>query len=112
MSQRIIYISGPITGHENGNRHAFAHAADLLRSQGHRVINPHDLTEGLDLHPIDDYEKIMRIDVAHLVQRAEEVVTLDGWENSNGAKREVEIARLMNIPIIPLVKYASLNKPQ
>jgi len=47
----------------------------------------------------------MRIDVAEMCSRADEVVTLHGWEHSPGANREVKIARLMNIPVKPITAY-------
>jgi hypothetical protein len=105
MPKYIIYISGPISAMPNGNREEFAAAAAHLRKQGFEVINPHELTEGMDFHPERDYEEIMRLDVAEMVLKAREVVTLNGWENSPGATREVAIARLMKIPVSHIVKY-------
>ena len=89
----------------NGNIEEFRMATEILRGLGHTVINPHELTEGHDLHPERDYETIMRIDVCAMCESATEVVTLHGWENSPGANREVKIARLMNIPVSPILKY-------
>jgi hypothetical protein len=38
-----LYIAGPMAGHYDLNRAAFARVADHLRDGGHSVVNPHDL---------------------------------------------------------------------
>ena len=110
MPKKTLYLAGPITGMPNLNREEFAAAADHLKEQGFRVINPHDLTDGVDFHPEQDYEQIMRICVCSMVESSDEIITLSGWENSPGAKREVEIARLMHIPVVSIVKYFKNEK--
>lgn len=102
---QIIYLSGPISNMPNGNVEEFAAAAAHLRKLGHEVLNPHEITECFDFDPVKDYEAIMRLDVAEMVTKATEVVTLKGWEQSPGANREVHIARLMHIPVNHIVKY-------
>lgn len=110
MSKKTLYLAGPITGMHNLNREEFTAAAEHLKEQGFTAINPHDLTEGMDMHPEFDYDKIMRLCIEMMVRKADIVVTLSGWENSPGAKKEVEIARLMNIPVVSIIKYFKHEK--
>lgn len=42
-----IYIAGPMTGYENFNREAFHRAKDALKREGHTVLNPAVLPDGL-----------------------------------------------------------------
>ncbi len=107
MSKKTLYISGPISNNPEAHGE-FALAQIKLEQLGFKVINPFDLIEGLDLDPKRDYEKIMRIDVAAMVEDADEVVTLLGWDKSLGAKREVDIARLMNMPVVSVTKYLTV----
>ncbi|EJH4138871.1 DUF4406 domain-containing protein, partial [Escherichia coli] len=42
-----IYIAGPMTGYENFNREAFHKAEEALKQEGHTVLNPAVLPDGL-----------------------------------------------------------------
>ena len=42
-----VYIAGPMTGYENFNREAFHRAEDALKREGHTVLNPAVLPDGL-----------------------------------------------------------------
>ncbi|ENM6975340.1 DUF4406 domain-containing protein, partial [Escherichia coli] len=42
-----IYIAGPMTGYENFNREAFHKAEEALKREGHTVLNPSVLPDGL-----------------------------------------------------------------
>jgi hypothetical protein len=37
----IVYIAGPISGVENGNKEAFLRAEQLFKQLGYIVLNPH-----------------------------------------------------------------------
>lgn len=82
----IIYIAGPITGHKNGNKDAFAVAADALRKIGYAVLNPTTLPDDM---PTDRY---MPICLA-MVQAADIICMLPGWSASRGANIELEFAK-------------------
>ena len=82
-----IYIAGPITGHSDYEK-KFAEAEELLTEQGHVVINPALLPEGLG-----NCNTYMGICFA-MIDACDAVVMLDGWEMSFGACREWGYARI------------------
>lgn len=92
----IIYIAGPITGHKNGNKDAFAVAADALRKIGYAVLNPTTLPDDM---PADHY---MPICLA-MVQAADIICMLPGWSASRGANIELEFAKYQGKDVRMLV---------
>ncbi|EKK0430642.1 DUF4406 domain-containing protein, partial [Escherichia coli] len=42
-----VYIAGPMTGYKNFNREAFHKAEEELKREGHTVLNPAVLPDGL-----------------------------------------------------------------
>ena len=107
-----IYISGPMTGIPNNNRESFAKQAELWRSRGHFVINPHDITSVFGtadeiakafahvygMFPLDTNDKkramtrlvrsVMEADLVAL-RSCDMIVLLHGWRSSRGAKEEL-----------------------
>jgi hypothetical protein len=103
---RIVYISGPISGQENGNRPAFDRAAELLSAAGHEVRNPHELfTEQppADRTPeamLAYWRRAMRVDVKHLMD-CDAILQLPGWRQSRGACWEWSIAsEMLGMPVM------------
>lgn len=98
-----IYISGPITGNPDYKKQ-FADAATKLRKEGHQVLDPTVWSrEGLEL----DYEEYMVLDLA-MVDVADAVLMLPGWQNSKGAQREYWRAKEKEK--IVLVDYKTRSK--
>jgi hypothetical protein len=112
-----VYIAGPIAGHPNGNRAAFAAKALELRVAGHDVVNPHHVQpwfhhgdcpvglpggEGAE-HTAPCY---MRSDLAEMLT-CDAIYLLPGWEKSQGARIEFLVAvhvcglKLMNPEAVP-----------
>lgn len=75
-----VYIAGKITGNEN-YREEFEKAQAELEKDGHTVLNPAVLPEGLTK------AEYMRICFA-MIDIADEVRFLPGWQDSEGAKVE------------------------
>ena len=87
-----IYIAGPISGLPNFNRDAFNAEAHRLLGLGHVPLNPAVLPDGLEHH---EYMAICK----PMVEIADEVHMLPGWEHSKGAMMEHGWASAMDKPI-------------
>lgn len=75
-----VYIAGPITN-DPDYKDKFYDAEQALRYEGHTILNPSELPRGLTNA---DY---MRIDLA-MIDVADVVAFLPGWEESQGASLE------------------------
>lgn len=98
-----IYLSGSITGIENLNIEAFREAEEILKKKGHKVMVPHDLFEGYDTEGWEHWQ-FMRVCVMGLAS-CDMVVTLLAWDKSKGAKQEIDIARILLMPVEPITKF-------
>ncbi|HBT4785534.1 TPA: DUF4406 domain-containing protein [Klebsiella variicola subsp. variicola] len=85
-----IYIAGPMTGLEGCNRPAFVDAAFQLASDGHCVLNPAILPDGLT------QPQYMDICVA-MLRCANAIYLLRGWETSAGARAEKALAEKLGL---------------
>jgi hypothetical protein len=90
-----VYISGPITGHENGNRAEFFATGALLRSAGYSPINPHEV---LCAAPCPAWTDYLKADIKAMLD-CDAVAMLPGWFWSRGARLERRIARKLDIPV-------------
>jgi len=91
-----IYLSGPMTGLPDNNYPAFNAAAEQLRDRGFEVVNP------AEAPTCDTWVEYMRHDLVELIQHADALVYLDGWENSKGAGIEIYLANALGIHCIAL----------
>ena len=102
MNQNIkLYISGAITNIKEP-RKQFQKAEDLLIERGYIPINP--CKNGLPLSA--KWEHHMQVDLK-MMERADGVALLDGWENSMGARIERQHAEYLNIPVKSLKEWLS-----
>lgn len=89
--KKVIYIAGPITGVSNYYE-AFEKADDYLTSRGYIVLNPARLPAGMT------NEQYTRIDTA-MIDSADVVLFLPGWQKSNGAHLEWFHCQYTNKPV-------------
>lgn len=82
----IYYIAGPMSGIKDRNRPLFNKVAIELTEQGHSVLNPATLPDGLT------QGQYMQICLP-MVAVADELVMLPGWERSEGAYIEFLLAK-------------------
>ncbi|WP_159872284.1 MULTISPECIES: DUF4406 domain-containing protein [unclassified Raoultella] len=85
-----IYIAGPMTGFPEFNRPSFHEAAAVLKSDGHVVLNPATLPDGLSQF------EYMDICLA-MLRCAHAIYLLHGWELSAGARAEQALAEKLNL---------------
>lgn len=86
-----VFISGPITGREDTYRAEFAEAAKRIEAAGCIPLNSAMLPDGLT------ERECMRISLA-MLECANAVAQLPGWEDSAGAKAEAAYAEKIGVP--------------
>jgi nucleoside 2-deoxyribosyltransferase len=86
-----IYLSGPMTGIDQLNFPAFDKARDICLACGYEVVSPADLERN---RPRYSYEECLRDDFKHLLE-CDQILMLEGWKDSLGARAEYAIARIL-----------------
>lgn len=104
MKTQTIYISGKITGAPNLNIHKFSAAEEFLKQFAYVVLNPHTLRHWHD----KKWWSYMRVCLREMCS-ATQVVVLDDWKYSRGAKIEVLVARWLNIPVLEIETMSELK---
>lgn len=87
--KKIVYISGPMSGLPDLGRKSFAEAEKIL-SEEFIVLNPASMPLGMK------YEQYMAISIV-MLQQADYICLLPGWENSKGARAEKAFADSVQI---------------
>lgn len=90
-----IYISGPMTGIIDYKKY-FDDAEEKLKELGLHVFNPAS-TDAV-LPSCMTYDEILKIDL-DLLEMCDAIFLLKGWQNSKGAKIELQKALDMHISI-------------
>lgn len=91
---KTIYISGPMKNMTDGNMPAFDEAEKQLKQLGFDVLNPHAISEIVNMRffemgKIPEYEDYLREDIIQMLAKCEKVLVLPGWRNSKGSKLEI-----------------------
>lgn len=85
-----LYLAGPMRGIEDYNYPLFFKVANDLRKQGYDVFNPAELDgDSSEEHSLEYY---MQRDLPHVIA-SDAIAVLPGWAMSDGATREVRVAR-------------------
>lgn len=114
-----LFVAGPMTGYPEHNIPAFEQAARWLRWSGHDVTTPvevnalHELPAPTDQKVGDPtYETYLERDLALIAgPDIEAIVCLPGWQASNGACIEVELAVELGKPVYQLGGVPPVNAP-
>lgn len=99
-----VYISGPITGHEDYMLN-FKDAETYLTEQGYIAFNPAAVNSQM---PTDTtYDEYMQIAMTMLAM-CDAIYLLEGWEQSRGANREYGYALAKGMKIVREVEECRL----
>ncbi|MBE5801084.1 MAG: DUF4406 domain-containing protein [Clostridiales bacterium] len=90
-----VYIAGKMAGLPDKGRVAFDRAENQLVGLGHQVLNPARIGDGL---PKAAYMPIC----LSMIQQAQALVLLEGWESSPGARLERAFAEYQEMPVYTL----------
>lgn len=107
--KKTVYLSGPIFGCDKNNYTEFQLAEELLNKEGIKCINPHTFLEELVAKDVDQASAMRSRILLMMCEEVTEIVTLFGWETAADASKEVAIARIMNIPVTPIVSILKAN---
>lgn len=97
----VVYLSGKMNGLKKDEyKKKFNRAEEFYISCGFSVINPCKIAEEVEKeNPKASYEDYMKADLKAL-SGCTHIAMLDGWEDSNGAKREKAEAERLGIEIM------------
>lgn len=98
------YIAGPMTGYDLHNFPAFHAAAKAWREKGHVVFNPAESHGGITTLALTHYA---RFDV-HMLLQADAIALLPGWEQSTGAKLEVQIGQWLGLMFFDAITFEAI----
>ena len=102
---KIVYLSGKITNNEHYKKD-FASAELFLSQMGYIVINPANLD---DICPNLSYEQYLQI-CYRLVDIADIVFMVSGWQKSKGANAELTYAKSLGKKVMYQDYYAPFRK--
>lgn len=91
VSQKI-YIAGPVSSIEGGNRDKFNSYSNLIKAQGNIPLSTVVLPSGLE-----EYEYMIL--AMAMLQMADQVYMLPNWEGSKGAVAEHALAEKLGLVI-------------
>ncbi|GEM_PF-1334055 len=106
---KIVYISGPVVGNATQtnikatvekNITEAKKYAETLANNGIGFCCPHVHNVELQNKSVTDIQRYYYdLDSEFLIRVADALIAIPGWETSNGAKHEIEIAETLKLPI-------------
>lgn len=109
-----IYLAGPMAGVRYFNAQAFNEAAARLRGDGHEVVNPIEEDEKRlgelwwARYEAGDESKVVGFNRRQVIAaccvtvcECDAIALLPGWQDSRGARAELEVARAVGLKVIP-----------
>lgn len=102
---KIIYISLPITGHEDTYEQILDEAVEYVKEKHkeyERIITPKEVAENLEkeYHPLEPkYKEYLLCDM-NAIYDCDAIFMCHGWENSKGCKAEREFADAIGLDIL------------
>lgn len=108
LAGRRVYISGPISGRSLAvARDEFAKAEGTIKAMGARTYNP---ARALSMYSTRTHNEYMRHclhvltsgDIGRRESDYDAVVLLPGWQESDGARMEAEVARAIGLDVMEL----------
>lgn len=108
---RVVYLSGPMTGWPEFNRPWFDKTARVFRTLGWRVMNPHEFPGEDQLKVLHQWSPklmwyiAMARDLTMLAwhgvtNKMFSVYVHPRWWKSRGARCEVKLAELLGVPVV------------
>lgn len=101
-----LYITGPVSGFDDLNYPAFGAARRQLAGAGYTALVPHDF-----IAADATWQQAMRRSLETLA-KADGLACLPGWEKSNGATLEVEVAHRLGIPAMKVESWLDAEKAE
>ncbi|SET51528.1 DUF4406 domain-containing protein [Nonomuraea wenchangensis] len=102
-----VYIAGPMRGRLDMGFPAFLAAAERLRALGYEVRCPAEPNPDAGFDPHDLRPALANV-LSWIVQSADAVVVLPGWEQSKGCRAEIAAAQAVGTPVHELEAFLAL----
>lgn len=121
MMSKKVYLAGKMSNVPYFNFPAFFKYAEELRTNGYEVFNPaendinhwgdfwkecpkgtHEELEALG-RPVPSYRDCLRMDLNWILDHADAIALIPGWETGRGTLAEKALADCLNLEIINLV---------
>lgn len=87
-------------GWPDENRAAFDSWEAILQEKGHRVANPHRISDGLERENEGNFiRRCFNLDCQKICLWADAVFAMPGWRESRGSRAEVALAEAIGLPV-------------
>ena len=104
-ANKMVYLSGPMTGLPELNFPAFHAAARRLRALGWQVVNPAEI----NTDPAATWHQCLRNDLIALAGCCDVLALMPGWQTSRGAHLELHVARELGLRIVTVEELEDIH---